>query len=109
MGARTILEIAAVAVATTIRGWAEELAEEVAARRSLYRFPSTPRSRERDDSLSGICARAASIVSEKQGREDSEGCVAHAAADSRVSGHERLVAFSCKRRGFCPSCVGRRM
>ena len=24
-------------------------------------------------------------------------------------GHERLVGFSCKRRGFCPSCVGRRM
>ncbi|MCC6214734.1 MAG: transposase [Polyangiaceae bacterium] len=24
-------------------------------------------------------------------------------------GHERLCAFSCKRRGFCPSCLGRRM
>lgn len=24
-------------------------------------------------------------------------------------GHSRLVAFSCKRRGFCPSCLGRRM
>ena len=23
--------------------------------------------------------------------------------------HERFVAFSCKRRGFCPSCGGRRM
>jgi len=23
--------------------------------------------------------------------------------------HEHLVAFSCKRRGFCPSCVARRM
>ena len=23
--------------------------------------------------------------------------------------HEMLLAFSCKRRGFCPSCVGRRM
>jgi len=23
--------------------------------------------------------------------------------------HERLVAFSCKRRGFCPSCCGKRM
>ncbi len=23
--------------------------------------------------------------------------------------HEKLVAFSCKRRGFCPSCGGRRM
>ena len=22
---------------------------------------------------------------------------------------ERLVGFSCKRRGFCPSCLGRRM
>ena len=24
-------------------------------------------------------------------------------------GHEKLVAFSCKRRGICPSCGGRRM
>jgi len=24
-------------------------------------------------------------------------------------GHEKLVAFSCKKRGFCPSCGGRRM
>jgi len=24
-------------------------------------------------------------------------------------GEELLVAFSCKKRGFCPSCVGRRM
>ena len=24
-------------------------------------------------------------------------------------GHDKLVAFSCKRRGFCPSCGGRRM
>ena len=23
--------------------------------------------------------------------------------------HEHLVVFSCKRRGFCPSCVARRM
>ena len=23
-------------------------------------------------------------------------------------GHEKLVAFSCKRRGFCPSCGARR-
>jgi len=26
-----------------------------------------------------------------------------------VCTHEKLVAFSCKRRGFCPSCGGRRM
>ena len=24
-------------------------------------------------------------------------------------GHDKLVAFSCKRRGFCPSCEARRM
>lgn len=24
-------------------------------------------------------------------------------------GHARVVGFSCKRRGFCPSCLGRRM
>jgi hypothetical protein len=27
----------------------------------------------------------------------------------RSCGHSQLVAFSCKRRGFCPSCLGRRM
>jgi len=27
----------------------------------------------------------------------------------RSCGFERLVALSCKQRGFCPSCVGRRM
>ena len=27
----------------------------------------------------------------------------------RDCGRGRLVAFSCKRRGFCPSCLGRRM
>ena len=34
------------------------------------------------------------------------GCVLHRSARSR---HEKLVAFSCKRRGFCPSCGARRM
>ena len=24
-------------------------------------------------------------------------------------GYDRLVGFSCKRRGFCPACLGRRM
>ena len=27
----------------------------------------------------------------------------------RRCGHEIVVGFSCKRRGFCPSCQGRRM
>ena len=27
----------------------------------------------------------------------------------RACGHEMHVSFSCKRRGFCPSCLGRRM
>jgi hypothetical protein len=27
----------------------------------------------------------------------------------RRCGHEEVVALSCKRRGFCPSCLGRRM
>jgi len=27
----------------------------------------------------------------------------------RSCGHSQLVAFSCKRRGFCPACLGRRM
>ncbi|MCP4243707.1 MAG: transposase [bacterium] len=29
--------------------------------------------------------------------------------ECRDCGHSLLVAFSCKRRGFCPSCIGRRM
>jgi hypothetical protein len=27
----------------------------------------------------------------------------------RGCGHEMVVGFSCKRRGFCPSCLARRM
>jgi hypothetical protein len=34
------------------------------------------------------------------------GCVELAC---RRCGHQMFVAFSCKRRGFCPSCLGRRM
>jgi len=30
-------------------------------------------------------------------------------AKCKQCGHEELVAFSCKGRGFCPSCIGRRM
>ncbi len=29
--------------------------------------------------------------------------------ECRNCGHSELVAFSCKGRGFCPSCIGRRM
>ncbi len=29
--------------------------------------------------------------------------------ECRSCGHSQLVALSCKRRGFCPSCCGRRM
>ena len=32
-----------------------------------------------------------------------------ARCECRSCGHEHLVPFSCKRRGFCPSCIGRRM
>ena len=31
------------------------------------------------------------------------------ACAARECAHEKLVAFSCKRRGFCPSCGARRM
>ena len=39
------------------------------------------------------------------------GILAHGFLRLRCSecGHEKLVAFSCKRRGFCPSCGARRM
>jgi hypothetical protein len=39
------------------------------------------------------------------------GLLAHGFVRLRCStcGESRLVAFSCKGRGFCPSCVGRRM
>jgi hypothetical protein len=36
----------------------------------------------------------------------SEGCL-HLAC--RSCGYSLLVALSCKRRGFCPACLGRRM
>lgn len=39
------------------------------------------------------------------------GILAHGFARVRCTacGHDRLLAFSCKGRGFCPSCGGRRM
>jgi hypothetical protein len=39
------------------------------------------------------------------------GILAHGFARVRCGdcGHDRLVALSCKRRGFCPGCGGRRM
>ena len=39
------------------------------------------------------------------------GCLEHGFLRVRCEGcrHENLVAFSCKRRGFCPSCGARRM
>ena len=39
------------------------------------------------------------------------GILAHGFVRVRCAGcaHEKLVAFSCKRRGFCPSCGARRM
>jgi hypothetical protein len=39
------------------------------------------------------------------------GILAHGFLRLRCAGcgHEKLVAFSCKRRGICPSCGGRRM
>ena len=39
------------------------------------------------------------------------GCLEHGFLRVKCAScqHERLVAFSCKRRGFCPSCGARRM
>lgn len=39
------------------------------------------------------------------------GIMAHGFVHVRCKdcGHGRVVGFSCKRRGFCPSCLGRRM
>jgi len=39
------------------------------------------------------------------------GILAHGGPRLRCAdcGHDKLVAFSCKRRGFCPSCGARRM
>ncbi len=36
-------------------------------------------------------------------------CHGFARVRCKACGKDRLVAFSCKRRGFCPSCGGRRM
>ncbi len=39
------------------------------------------------------------------------GTPAHGFVRVRCDGcaHSRVVAFSCKQRGFCPSCIGRRI
>ena len=37
------------------------------------------------------------------------GILAHGFLRLGDCGHDKLVAFSCKRRGFCPSCGARRM
>jgi hypothetical protein len=36
-------------------------------------------------------------------------CRGFARVHCSACGYDRLVAFSCKGRGFCPSCGGRRM
>jgi len=36
-------------------------------------------------------------------------CEGFARLHCSACGYDRLVGFSCKRRGFCPSCLGRRM
>ena len=37
------------------------------------------------------------------------GILAHGFLRCGECGHDKLLAFSCKRRGFCPSCGARRM
>ena len=36
-------------------------------------------------------------------------CAGFAKVHCSKCGYDRLVGLSCKRRGFCPSCLGRRM
>ena len=58
------------------------------------------------------CGRPLPGFVEKEFREYlSCGILAHGFLRARCEScsHEHLVAFSCKRRGFCPSCGGRRM
>ena len=58
------------------------------------------------------CGRPLPAFVEKEFREYLKcGILAYGFLRSRCEGchNEHLVAFSCKRRGFCPSCGGRRM
>jgi hypothetical protein len=58
------------------------------------------------------CGRPLPGFVEKEFREYLKcGILAHGflRAKCESCSHEHLVAFSCKRRGFCPSCGGRRM
>ena len=45
----------------------------------------------------------------KHARKELEACRGFARLRCGECGVSRLVAFSCKGRGFCPSCMGRRM
>jgi len=75
----------------------------------LYRTIEThwPSFRERAEEAGGLPRFVEREVEEylRCGRLE-HGCVRVGCARC---GFERLVAFSCKRRGFCPSCLGRRM
>lgn len=58
------------------------------------------------------CGRPLPEFVEKEFREYLRcGILAHGFLRTKCEGchNEHLVAFSCKRRGFCPSCGGRRM
>ncbi len=58
------------------------------------------------------CGRPLPDFIEKEFREYLKcGVLAHGFLRTKCESccHESLVAFSCKRRGFCPSCGGRRM
>lgn len=60
----------------------------------------------------GECGRALPDFVEKEFRDYLKcGILAHGFLRTQCEScqNEHLVAFSCKRRGFCPSCGGRRM
>ena len=66
-----------------------------------------PAFRERAEEFGGLPKFVVQEFDEylKCGRVE-EGCLQLVCRDC---GHSELVAFSCKKRGFCPSCIGRRM
>ncbi len=61
-----------------------------------------PAFRERAEARSGL---PKFVIKEFQGYLD----CGRLRLECRECGYSELVAFSCKLRGFCPSCIGRRM
>jgi hypothetical protein len=69
--------------------------------------------REGRDAAAALAALASDLVADAQPLPDRRRSLLGAVAADRQAparcGESQVVAWSCKRRGFCPSCIGRRM